>query len=90
MVLPLKLLRERVAGDMESQALHQRHCQGVDLLSDGRRESAAEASSEYESVVVLSFFSLLAMWYLPVQTRGLQMGGEARRGLRHDRARAGY
>jgi len=41
-----KLLREQVAGDLESQALHQHHCRGQAHCRDGRRDDVAEEASE--------------------------------------------
>ena len=46
-VLDLRSLRDQVAGDLlERRALHQRYCQGSTHGSVGRRDNAAEASSE--------------------------------------------
>ena len=40
-----KLLRGQVAGDLESQALHQHHCRGQAHCRDGRRDDVAEEAS---------------------------------------------
>jgi hypothetical protein len=46
-VLDLRPSHDQVAGDLlERRALHRRHCQGSTHGSDGRRDNAAEASSE--------------------------------------------
>jgi hypothetical protein len=46
-VLDLRPSHDHVAGDLlERRALHRRHCQGSTHGSDGRRDNAAEASSE--------------------------------------------
>lgn len=41
-----KPLREQVAGDLESQALHRHHCRGQAHCRDGRRDDVAEEASE--------------------------------------------
>jgi hypothetical protein len=46
-VLHLRPSHDHVAGDLlERRALHRRRCQGSTHGSDGRRDNAAEASSE--------------------------------------------
>jgi hypothetical protein len=46
-VLDLRSSYDQVAGDvLERRALHQRYCQGSTQGLDGRRDNAAEASSE--------------------------------------------
>jgi hypothetical protein len=47
LVLHLRPSRDQATGDLlERRALHRRHCQGSTHGSDGRRDNAAEASSE--------------------------------------------